>query len=657
MSANPNSVLFYTAKKPDEAAERLITLANCNKAQQETRRQLAAKYASLYEGLNLGGLAPYGYSTDAAAYFKENNDRIPIIRNAAHSIVDTFVSKIAALETPKPSMMTSHGSWSDRRIAKKLELLVEAEFYEPQGRFATLEELWIHAVRIAAAATGSVAVKVTVYPNEPRVSHEIHDTLTMFFDYGELTYGDMLTMGEITWFDIERLCEIFPGAKNEEMIRRSAQKPPEEFQAPPGSTGHITEMVALYEGWRGSHGGKVGKYCAAVKEGALDFKDYDFPRPPFVWFVIDPHLYGILGHPLTHQVYESVKRDNLILAKVDRGVSKAIRNVTVVDKNKMQDPTALDSTEDDLILDMNDTSAIQQFSAQGFNSAHLDVAERHWLDAHNVSGVPEMHTASKAQPGITAAIADRQVAARLNERFAAVQRRYVQAVAVDDTKLIIQALREVRERGKFTKLWPGKKFLEEVTSDVLDLDDTKYRIRPAATSGRANSPEGRLQLAFELRQMGILSDDGFAAVQSGYDVPEELEDRDTQREWVENEINRWLFAPDEDVAKPDFYRSPNKFMDLESMVVRVVDGLLEAQIEGLEEDRQEFFMMFLADTDAALQQKAATGVPPAAALPPGGGIQLPPLASAPHLTPPLLPAPAMSGGGRQLPNAAPGIAG
>lgn len=635
MSANPNSILFYNATKPEEAAQRLITLANCNKGQQETRRGIAAKYASLYEGLHLGGLAPYGYSTDAAHYFKEaNGDHIPIIRNAAHSIVDTFVSKIAALETPKPSMMTSHGSWSDRRIAKKLELLVEAEFYEPQGRFATLEELWIHAVRIAAAATGSVAVKVCVYPNEPRVSHEIHDTLTMFFDYGELTYGEMLTVGEITWFDIERLVEIFPGKGNEEKIRRSAEKPPEEFRAPAGSTGTITEMVPLYEGWRGSHGGKTGKYCAAVKEGALEFKDYDYARPPFVWFVVDPHLYGVLGHPLTHQVYESVKRDNLILSKVDRGVSKAIRNVTVVDKMKLVDPNALDTTEDDLILDMTDPSAIQQFSAQGFHSSHLEVAERHWLDAHNVSGVPEMHTASKAQPGITAAIADRQVAARLNERFAAVQRRYVQAVAVDDTKLIIQALREVRERGKFTRLWPGKKFLEEITSDVLDLEDTKYRIRAAATSGRANSPEGRLQLAFELRQMGILSDDGFAAVQSGFDVPEELDDRDTQREWLENEINRWLFADEEEVQKPDFYRGPLKYIDLPAAIKRVVDGLLEAQMEKLEEDRLEFFLLFLSDIDAALQQMAALmpqggppGMPGAPQL--GPGIAPPQLAAAP----------------------------
>jgi hypothetical protein len=532
-------------------------------------------------------------------------------------------------------MMTSHGSWSDRRIAKKLELLVETEFYEPQGRFATLEELWIHAVRIAAAATGSVAVKVCVYPSEPRVSHEIHDTLTMFFDYGELTYGELLTVGEITWFDIDRALEMFQGPGCEEKIRRSAEKPPDEFQAPAGSTGHLTEMVALYEGWRGSHGEKCGKYCAAVKDGPLEFKDYDFARPPFVWFVIDPHLYGVLGHPLTHQVYESVKRDNLILAKVDRGVSKAIRNVTVVDKMKMVDPNALDTTEDDLILDMNDPSAIQQFSAQGFHSSHLEVAERHWLDAHNVSGVPEMHTASKAQPGITAAIADRQVAARLNERFAAVQRRYVQAVAVDDTKLIIQALREVRDRGKFTRMWPGKKFLEEITSDVLDLDDTKYRIRPAATSGRANSPEGRLQLAFELRQMGILSDDGFAAVQSGYDVPEELDDRDTQREWLENEINRWLFADDEEVQKPDFYRGPLKFMDLPAAIKRVVDGLLEAQMEKLEEDRLEFFLLFLSDVDAALQQIAAAappqggpqGMPGMPQLPPG--IAPPQLAAAP----------------------------
>ncbi len=117
--SSTTSVLFYNAKTPDEAAERLIRLANSNKAQQETRRQLAAKYASLYEGLSIAGLAPYGYTTEATHYFKdEYNQKIPIIRNACHSIVDTFVSKIAALERPKPSMMASRGSWSERRTAK-----------------------------------------------------------------------------------------------------------------------------------------------------------------------------------------------------------------------------------------------------------------------------------------------------------------------------------------------------------------------------------------------------------------------------------------------------------------------------------------------------------------------------------------------------------
>lgn len=634
------SVLFYATKDKTEAGRRLLSLAKSNESMQESRRLLAAKYASLYEGLNLHGLAPYGYSTNVNAYFREDQgEQIPIIRNAAHSIVDTFVSKIAALETPKPAMLTTRGNWTDRRTAKQLELLVEAEFYEPQGRFATLEELWIHAVRIAAAATGSVAVKVSAYPNEPKVSNEIHDTLTMFFDYGELTYGDMLTVGEVTWFDIDRAVEIWGenSAKREAMIRGSVKKPPEEFRQP-ASSGQVTEMVPIYEGWRGMTGEKEGVYCVAVDEGTLELKPYLFKRPPFVWFVIDPHLYGVLGHCITHHIYESVRRDNLIKAKIDRGVSKAIRNTAFVDKAKMVDPSALDVSEDDQVIDMTDVQAVNFQSAQGFHPSHVAVADSHWQDAHNIAGVPEMHTASKAQPGITAAIADRQVAARLNERFAATQRRYVQAVAVDNAKLIIQALSEVRDRGKFTKLWAGQKFLKEVTSDVLDLEDDKYRIRPVAVSGRANTAEGRLQAAFELRQMGILSDDGYAAVQNGFDVPEELEDRDTEREWLENEINRWLFAPDDDIDDPDFYRGPLKYMDLGAAIKRIKDGILEAQMEELEPERIEFFLLFLSDVDAALQQKAAlaqqmqqaAGAPGGGAQAPGGpGIAPPQLAGAP----------------------------
>lgn len=616
------SVLFYTAKNKREAGERLVKLVSANKGMQENRRLLAAKYASLYEGLQLTGLAPYSYSTNATAYFREDRgEQIPIIRNAAHSIVDTFVSKIAALETPKPSFMTTHGSWSDRRIAKQLELLVESEFYEPQGRFATLEELWIHAVRIAAAATGTVAVKVCVYPNEGKVSHEIHDTLTMSFDFGELTYGELLTVGETTWFDVERAVEIWGTTKeNEDLIRKSVQKPPEEFWQP-WHTGEVTEMVAIHEGWRGTHGTRTGKYCAAVKDGCLEFKDYDFARPPFVWLTIDPHLYGILGHCLVHQIFESVRRDNLIKSKIDKGVSKAVRNTIFIDQNKLVDPTALDVIEDDTIINMTDPNAVKFESAQGFHSSHPGVADGHWMDAHNVSGIPEMHTASKAEPGVTAAIADRQVAARLNERFAAFQRRYVQAVAVDNAKMIVQGLKEVRDQGKFTRLWPGQKFLKEITSDALDLPENKYKVRPVAVSGRANTAEGRLQSAFELRQMGILSDAGYAAVQSGYDTPEELSERDTEREWLENEINRWLYSPDEDLSKPDFYRPPLKYMDLGAAIERMKDGILEAQMEELEPDRMEFFLIFLSDIDAALVQRAQMAQQGAAPNPPQQALQ------------------------------------
>jgi len=602
------SVLFYATNDREEAGSRLIQLAESNKAMQETRRQLAAKYASLYEGLHLSGLAPYGYSNDASHYFKQDEEEIPLIRNAAHSIIDTWVSKIAALDTPKPTFLTSHGAWSDRRIARKLEQLVEAEYYTQQGRFATLEELWIHAVRIAVACTGSVAVKVQVYPNEQQITHEIHDTLTMFFDYGELTYGQLLTMGEITWFDVDRLLEIFPGKKNQELIKASIEKPPDEFRAPVGSQAHITEMVALYEGWRGQqHAKKPGKYCAAVKGGTLEFKDYLYKKPPFIWYVPDPHLYGILGHCLTHHIYESVKRDNLILSKIDRGVSKAVRNHILVDKMKLVEPTAFDTIEDDKVVDMTDVSALRIENAQGFHQSHKEIADSHWMDAHNIAGVPELHTASKGQPGVTAAIADRQIAARLNERYAVAQRRYVQAVAVDDAELIIQGLKEVREQGKFTRVWPGSKFLQEIDSDVLDLPDHKYRLRAAAVSGRQNTPEGRLQTAFELRQMGILSDEAYASVQQpGYDVPEELDDRNIEREWLDQQFERWMFASDEEIQEPDFYEGPLKFIKIGPAIDYTVGALMEAQMEKLEPERIEFFTLFLSDLDALLQQGIAT---------------------------------------------------
>ena len=619
---------FWATKDPHEAADRVRAFAARFAQVQSSRREQAEKYASVTEGVNLTSLGPWGYVYDQPATFDETE--IPVIRNTAHAVVDTLTSKIGAIDPPLPAMLTNRASWKERRQAQDLEDLVRAEYACQKGLFPTLHELWIAGLRLAAAATGAVAVQF--YNDSGRVNARLHDTLDMFWS------DDLRTQGVITWLSVDDAVELY-GEDFEVEIRTCAGEPPEHWRTPTRNGEKLTDYVAIYEAWRGATpDGKPGKYVVCVKNGvALNVEDYPHRKPPFVWLRCTPHLYGPLGHCLVHHIYESIKRDNLVLQKVDRAINRTNESTTYVERGALVQPDALATVEDGRVVEINPgTNVPTTIAAPGFAPEHLQVADRHREDAHDVSGLAASHSSGVRQPGVDSAIGQRYVAALINERFASLQRAYVQAVAVESAELIIQVLCEIyQEDRKMTRLMPGQDTLREVAGGVAlkGIEQLKYVVKPAAVSGSKNSPADRMQSAFELRQLGILSDTGFAAMQArGYDLPEELEERDVAREWIDTQIHRWMFASDEDAAEPDFYQPPFVTLGpdkLSELAMRAVDGLLDAQTDELEPERQEYFYMFLADCDALLQQAAPPPSPPGA--PPGP--QMPPGLPAPGQLP------------------------
>lgn len=600
--------LFWQAKDAVDAAEALCSQSKRDDASRAGRREVALKYGSLFEGLNLSSLGPYGYAYDGDSCGKFWGTDTPIIKNVAHEVVDTFVSKIGALDAPKPAMLTTEGSWKERRQAKDLERLVEAEFLTPKAGFATLNELWIHGLRIAAASTGAVVVRF--YADGSNVNAKIHDSL-------DCTLSDNGTWAITrTWYEVDDAVDLWPDREDD--IRAAKQAPPVEQRAPRAEGYTEPDMVCVLEGWRGANGDRPGTYVCALDNGhceALVWEEYPHERPPLVKLVVDPHLYGPWGNSLTHHLYESTYRSNVLRQSIDRSISKTNKSTTYIDKSKLDDPNAMEQSDDNQIVYINKDGYVPTtVSPAGFNPQHLAVAMQHDQDAHQVTGVSEAQSGGRKEPGIDSAIGQRYVAALINDRFAAVQRRYVQAVAVDSAKVIIQVLCDIyQDNRKLTRMWPGRDSLREVSAAVAlrGIAALKYVIQPAAVSGNKNSPADRAQTAFELFKSGILSQDAYAGLQSsGYDLPEELDDRDTQREWIDRQLDRYMFASDKDIQDPNFYVPPLRHMGMDRLLLRTIDGFLEAQMQGLEDERLEFFLMLLADCSALLPQSPPPGPMP-----------------------------------------------
>jgi hypothetical protein len=327
---------------------------------------------------------------------------------------------------------------------------------------------------------------------------------------------------------------------------------------------------------------------------------------------------------MVHHIYESMKRDNLILSRVDKAISKTNESERWVDQAMLVNPDALASTEDVKIILTNGPYEPGVVEAAGFSDKHLMVADRHYQDAHDISGMSQSHTAGQRQEGIDSAIGQRYVAALVNERFASLQQRYVHAVAVESAKVIIQILCEIfDEDPKLMRLAPGEDTLKEISGKVAlkGIEQMKYVVRPAAVSGNKGNPADRMQTALELKQLGILSDSALTAMQGqGYDLPEEVDDADIERQWVDKQVMRWQFASDEEVQDPEFYRPPFEHMKIGQALLQVVQGYLEADMDDLEPERLDFFFRFMADC-AALAPDPATGQAASAGVPAGPEMQ------------------------------------
>lgn len=603
-----SSSAFWATKDEIEAADRLKKYIQNFGSTQGARRTQSEKYASATEGMNLTCLGPngYNYDFDMASF---DSTQIPIIRNVAHELVDTLTSKIGAIDPPLPTMLTNKGSWKDRRQAADLELLVRAEYFSPKGIHATLHALWIAALRLAAGCTGTAAVQF--YNDNGKVGARIHDTLGMAWS------PDLRVQAVVTWLPVDDVVELYPGSEVE--IRQSVGEPPAEWGMPTRNGEKLIDFVCVYEGWRGASGKQDGQYVVCVKNGpALKVEKYKHARPPFVWIGCSPHMYGPLSHSLVHHIYESMKRDNLVLSRVDDAINKTNESTTFVDVTKLVNKDALTDTSNHRVIQTTEDYQPKTVSAPGFSADHLSVSDRHYNDAHGVSGVAASHSQGTRQEGVDSAIGQRYVAALIVERFAALQGRYIQAVAVDSANVIVQVLCDIYDEDpKMLRLAPGQDTLREVSGAVaLDgIEALKYVVQAAAVSGNKGNPADRMQTAFEMKQLGILSDQGFAAMQSqGADLPDQLNQVDMQRQWLDKQIYRWQFSHDSEVNKPGFYIPPFEHFKIGELLIQVVDAYAEAQMNDLEPDRLEYFFAFISDCGTLAAQSP---VAPPAASPPG----------------------------------------
>jgi len=618
----PESLLWYRQTDPAKAADIGHRIALERDQRNEPRRQASAECASMYEGSQVSGLDGDCFDSLVPVTY----DGAPIINNRAASIIETLTSKLAGLDEPRPQFVVTDGTYEQKRQAVWLDRFVEGIYYQPQmgGLFSNAWAMWRHAFLIAAAATGSAAVKVFPDFHAKKVQLELRNTLDMWVDPFECRYSGPLTYGENTWYDAEPLLDQYSRSQKKTQAILAAQCHPPTRNG--RDNGDDPLQVRVAELWRIRPTPEdKGRYLRCVGSQELEWDDYPYDSPPFAIYHFRRRLGGFWGASAMERIFHANKRENQVLNRMDSAESRMGTVYVPYDPNVQGFDKLLKAL--DVIpvpFDSTQGAPAQPWSPPWFPQTAPQLMALHAQNQHDMLGASAMQTGGSAQQGLTAAVAIRTVLSLLNERLAPQQRDIVQAVAVDTAKLIARAGKELYDKfGEFDSAWYGKSFVSKIPGkDCLGLPQEIFTVNPRPVSEKKNSPEDRIQLAQELVSQGVITGGHWLGILQHMDTMGATRQFAKVEQWCEKLFDRFLYAPDGDLLKPGFYRSPPKYMDLDYAMALAVDALLSAQIDEVPDEREQLFLKFLGDLDRKIDQRdarrQAQGLPPKPLPMPGG---------------------------------------
>lgn len=594
-----------------EGHQTLCQQARAYEGRSTRRKSEAVKLMRLYEGETVQGFdRGLGFAENTSDSAIVSGEAVDITLNLAQSLVDTLDAKIAGLENTKPQIVTADASWDVRRRALLVDRFIEGQFYERQGRFQDLWDVFRFALRLALASTRTAAVKFFSNPKAKKIQAEVHDTLSMWVDTPGAIYDYPTGMGSTTWWDPEKLVDTYAGQMYkgfEEDCYKAATHPRKALGLELFSDDHDylredLRRVPVTEGWRFKQADRKGVYGMSFP-GAKEpiwWKPYEHEDPPFVFVGGQKSLTSFWHRTLTKPVIGPILRVNEILASIDRSERLTPKGVIFYDPEEIA-KEMLQVGDDHELIPIPGLSGMKgkpMYEAPApFHPLALELVKFYLEQCYNLPGVAELH-ASGDTSGEWSGAALRIRKQLINERFSTIQRAYVHASTVEASRQIIRCTQELyAEDPSFAALWRGQGFMKQIDAKVLSvLDKFKYDVNVYPVSESKHTPESELALSQELLQVGIVTGDSYLNTLKYYDAQQGAKSNtDAQERLIGMQVDKWLTAEPAEMKSKRFYRGPVRTMDKYAAIIQVNRAYLNAQADDVEDRRLMLFSRYLKE--------------------------------------------------------------
>ncbi len=596
-----DATLWWQETDEKSRAAAVVATVDAIERDQGERRASALRNLSIYEGRRLEGLFPSAYYTSAEMTGDECEKRR---LRLARSLVNTAFAKVAGKQKPKAQFMTTDADWSTKRRAKRMERVCEAVWSQRQGNCRDGWEVARLAFRDCEIGDMGV-LKFWTDLQERKIVIDRVLWWELLVDPQEARYGMPLNWFHVYAYDRYKLISRFPWARDAIMAAPGINEETTGANAY-GFGNEIARMVKVREAWRlalskdepGIHSIIVGEVDLAKGE------DYTRTFPPFETMSWEPWVMGLGGASLVDNVADIDDELNAGTERRSTAERLCSNGVTFYRENSVDARDLADNRIGISIAVKQGQEMPVYHAPEAVSQGSVQWVQQLQQWGSDMSGVSSHAATGTTDKGVTAGIAMRTQENIASERFAIPWQTFENMVAIGGARQIIACMRELAEDDPdFSVKWPGASVLKEVKWSEADLEDDQYHVQVAAVSGLVNTPADRLQLASELYDRGILSQDAFMRVIQAKDIDSELERTNTQYQLVDRYIEDWLEATPEAEDNGTFrYRPPIKWMQLPESIVQVGRAYLNAELDNAPEYNLEFFLRWMDEADAKIQQ-------------------------------------------------------
>jgi len=513
-----------------------------------------------------------------------------VSENVIASNVDTVRAIVAASEV-RARFLTDDGDWTTQRNARHLEWYAEG-----LAKLLDLHSVSVSAFFDAALKGTGLAKAYADQSGQIVVERVLVDDIIV--DESECRSGAMpRQLHHRVFVDKQSLVAEFPD--NEREIEGAAGRSVLSSASGRMWAGYRpfqSEQVVLIESWRlpigkpGKRGYVAGRHTMCIPGADLLDEPWEKPRFPFarmLWTERASGWYGIGG---AERIAGHQRRINKMNWQVDRQLDQLAVPTTYV---RMADAALTVKTTNragsvvPYKADVPVTVIPPAVSPETYRRQEV-VRD----SSYEEFGVSRLAATAKKPSGLDSGIALREYRDMTTQRFAQ-QEKAFEKFFIDLTWLVLDVARDLGNEAP-TVIRRSRFGARKIEWKKLEMDDLRVQIAAASTVGR--TPAGRMQLALEWAQAGVISMDEFRRLSQQPDLARSMSLYTAALEDIERSIEEILDGG---------WVVPEPYQNLKMGVWRFQQEYLKSRGDGAPEEVLENLRQWIVQAAHILATLAA----------------------------------------------------